>query len=826
MRFGLIGQALATDPDKVTALGFPDERVQYVHIFKRLPEGCYAHDPTRALSIVRQSDFPLFTMHIRTHIAITALAVPIFLAACSPEAHTQGSYSAASLETETPTAPDCPEHDSAASELPLQQELARDIRTILTGEKSPVQQEALVQAASIAPGQMSDALREVLVDAAAFVAYLPGRDRTGDTRLDSLTHLLVCALQPHFSQEELAADILSIISFDEQGHYLPGNRARQTTAAWLAIHIPPGEMGEELQRAVIRGMLSISSDNYPMYTAWYLLSEALLKQRAEYSDADLAAEIRTIQAGEKDIYAPLAAIHAAGRWGNPGFGYVSDPENIGPESRVAMIETLTYLNEKVNERDWLLERLEAVGDEEGKKAPEISHQDQGRSRVLHRMLAHAVSSLETPEAIEALVNAGELHLSFIHFGNRSVVPIVDVLSGERLYTGQAMARLASLTDIVRSSKWERIEPLSPDNRDLIVRTARRLLGREGLKDFQGLPVRGVLSSAVYLALELDEPDLIHVVETLASNREEVIARGVPHAEVEYFQQDIKETQQARQRSKEILDTFREPELPQDELVAAIRAIMEGEEGDAQFKAPLQVSRMEPERIGDSLRATLIKIFLYKYEAAMQQKQAGADFDLYTGNYEVIMLRLGEAISQLRDPSLIKFFVHLGQYGICGNEAGGFENPNGIFRRFPDTSAVLLAEAISTPTTSLKKMYDGLALLSELAVSHKMGRLHFSHESRALLIATGRHFPEGGFLSSLPMQDTTGVYPFSRSHVLREAIVFAVALDAPDLIEIVEALATDPDKVTALGVPDEEVKDIQETARRLLRARPYEGIFDC
>ena len=425
------------------------------------------------------------TMHIRPYIAITALAAPVFLATCSLEAYAQDAYSTTSSETEAIAAPDCPEHDPSASELPPQEELARDIHTIVTGEKSLVQQEALAQAARIAPGQMSDALREVLVDAAAFAAYLPDQDSTADAHQDSLSRLLACALQPHFFQEELTADILSIIFFDEQGHYLPGNRARQTTAAWLAMHIPPGEMEEALQRAVVRGMLGISSENYPMYTTWYLLSEALSKQYAGYSDVDLAAKIRAVQEGKKDIYAPLATIHGAGRWVHPGFGGIGDPENIGPEARIAMIETLVWLNEKINERAWLLERLEAAGDKEGKKALEASDRDQWRSRrIFHSMLTDAVKSLETPESIEVLANAGEFHVVFRRFGNRSVVPIVDVLSGERLYTRQAQARLASLTDIVRYTPlMEGTEPLSPENRDLIVRTARRFLDREGVERF-------------------------------------------------------------------------------------------------------------------------------------------------------------------------------------------------------------------------------------------------------------------------------------------------------------------------------------------------------
>ena len=219
-------------------------------------------------------------MHLQTRIAITALAAPVFLATCSLEAYAQDAYSAASPETETSAAQDCPEHDPDASTLPPQEELARDIRTIVTGVKSPVQQEALAQAARIAPGQMSDALREVLVDATAFVnSLLPVRRETDDARPDSLSRLLACALQPHFSQDELTADILSITrSHEENDRLEPVRWARQETAAWLAMHIPPGEIEEKLRHAVVEGVAGISGENYSMYTTRQLLFETLINQ--------------------------------------------------------------------------------------------------------------------------------------------------------------------------------------------------------------------------------------------------------------------------------------------------------------------------------------------------------------------------------------------------------------------------------------------------------------------------------------------------------------------------------------------------------------------
>lgn len=160
-------------------------------------------------------------MHLRTRIAITALAAPILLTACASEVQ--------------------PDPDSSVPALPSQEELAGDIRTIVTGVKSPIQQEALAQAARIAPGQMSDSLREVLVDAAAFVAYLPEQDSTGNARQGSLSRLLACALQPHFPETEMVAAILSVAHRSDSIHV---RFATQQAAAYLAMHIPPVEMGE------------------------------------------------------------------------------------------------------------------------------------------------------------------------------------------------------------------------------------------------------------------------------------------------------------------------------------------------------------------------------------------------------------------------------------------------------------------------------------------------------------------------------------------------------------------------------------------------------
>lgn len=537
----------------------------------------------------------LFNMPIRAYIAVAGLILTIAVGACASEAPTPepesetGSEASAALACPTPV---------SATTLPPQQDLARNIRTVLTGVKSPVQQEALVQAGKIAPGHMSDALREVLVDAAAFVSYLDRWDDIGDPRLDSLAHFLICALQPHFSQEELAADILSIArSQEEESRLEPVRQARQKTAAWLAMHLPVGDMGDDLRRAVIKVQeYLLYSDFYPMYTAEVFLSEALFRQYAGYSEEDFAAEI-------------ARGVPAA------------DVEKIRQIVQIRM------------------QRQAAQEAQDASSEPEVMHSPQ----------------------------------------------------------------------------------------------------------------------ANYLPQELAG-------------------------------------------------------LSQEELVARIRAIMEGEEGDSQFTALRQVLHIEPGQIGDSLRMVLTEAFSYKYEEIMQQKEADQDFYSNAGNPRNIMHPLEQAIGQLQDPGFIEFIVRMGRYGICG-----YDPPAWILQDFPDTSVALFVEAMTSPTTPPQEKISALELLSELVVSWKTGRstlgyrggaFRLSEESRALLIAAARRFMEG---------DVSFFYI---------GIDLTVALDDPGLIETLEALATGPGKLMALGFSAEQAASVRQDVKSALSRRPHMGYTDC
>ncbi len=518
-------------------------------------------------------------MLVRTYSVIAGLMLAVLAGACGGGGHTQEvdpreGELADALASPTPV----------LSSRPSQQALTQEIRTIPTGVKSPAQREALVQASTLLPGEMNDALREALVDAAAFVSDLA--NRPGDPRLDSLAQLLIRALQPHFSQEELAADILSIArTWEEERRLEPVRRARQKTSAWLAMHLPAGDMGDDLRRAVIKGEeMLVNGDWYSMSVAGAFLSNALFKQYGGYSEADFAAEI---------------------------------------------------------------------------------------------------------------------------------------------------------------------------------------------------------------------------------------ARGIPADEVAYVRRRVESTRQWKEAAESSDAPFREedyslPEIAersQEELITEVQAIIEGEEGERQFAALQQIRRMEPGQIGDSLRAVLTEVFLYKYEETMQRKEKYQNF-----YYEDIMYPLEEAIGQLQDPDFIEFIVRMGRYGVCGNDP-----PRWVLPQFPDTTVALLVQAMVRPTTPPWDMDNALELLSELVVSWKTGRSSFgyregafalSEESRGLLIDAARGFLEGD------------------ASFFDMGVDLAVTLDDPGLIDILEVLAADQAKLTALGFSAEQAASEQEDIKRALLWRPHMGIQDC
>ncbi len=487
-------------------------------------------------------------MHLRPHIVITALAALIFWAACASEVQT-------------------PDSDPSASALPPQEELARNIRTIVTGVKSPVQQEALAQAARIAPGHMNDALREVLVDAAAFVAYLD--DKADDTRLDSLNLLLVHALQPHFSKAEMAAAILSIANRSDSIHV---RFATRQAAAWLATHIPSGEMKSNLRHAVVKGMADIGSENYIMYTTRKLLLEALINQTPGglealasnpeeavgpgVLDASRMSYLKSIVREESMIRAQAAYIIpspiptfdglvsaiqaiAEGKKGNrqqEAARYVrriaeTDPTQIGDTLRTAIIRAFRYLHIEAQQKE------ETVWEK--------------RYSPLRYPLGAALDQLKDPDIVEMFVEmeaygtcGSGRQFIFYEFPDQSAPLLTEAIFRSTTRPEKMFDGLHVLTNMIAGYKSGRLR-LTQENRALLSAASRRFLEgdllpslpiSEGIDSFNR---ETILYPALLFAVTLDEPELIDIVQELATNPDKVIALGIPDERVKYVQEDSK-----------------------------------------------------------------------------------------------------------------------------------------------------------------------------------------------------------------------------------------------------------------------------------------------
>ena len=508
---------------------------------------------------------------MRAYITIAAFAATTLLAACSPEAPAQEPNGASSSETgvsaamdrqkHDPAPPGCPEHNLAAPTSSSLEILTHDIRTIVTGVKSPAQQEALAQAARLAPGHMNDALRTMLVDAAAFVNYLQvrnARSERADARLDSFSRLLLCALQPHFSQEELTADILSINARDEQGHFLLDNQARPETAAWLAMHIPPEEMEEKLQQAAMKGIANISNEWYPMYTTRTFLLETLIHQTPGGLDT-LAANLEgTLRPGILDDH----EMGALKRFVQQELHFRSQPPYIPsplpePETTsfsqdelLAAIQAIPkgHMEERQRQAVEQVQNMAAtdptqIGDTLRKAvleayfhmymekpspyAPGVNAWYELRYALRRTMVtvgnAETVKRFVELEAYETECGVSDSEYLFKKFPDQSIPWIIESISRPEIQPKKKTDALEMLTAIVIDYKQGLLD-MSHDSRNLLIDMTRRFLEEDG--------------TGIWLAVVLDDPGLIAFLEDLATNPNKVAALGIPQEDIQRMQEYI------------------------------------------------------------------------------------------------------------------------------------------------------------------------------------------------------------------------------------------------------------------------------------------------
>lgn len=180
-----------------------------------------------------------------------------------------------------------------------------------------------------------------------------------------------------------------------------------------------------------------------------------------------------------------------------------DAENRSSELRTALIT--------------LLERLNAVKAEARSRGVAVETLENPETIWY---VAHLVAQLQDPRAIPALSKfpSVEAARALAAFGERAVPELVGVVASPTSHYTQVENGLLALRFIVEASA---ARPLSDGAlRQIREAAEQRLTGEQYFTP---------LWSAIDLAIALDDPQLRQIVEALASDRGEVIARGITAA---------------------------------------------------------------------------------------------------------------------------------------------------------------------------------------------------------------------------------------------------------------------------------------------------------
>lgn len=179
------------------------------------------------------------------------------------------------------------------------------------------------------------------------------------------------------------------------------------------------------------------------------------------------------------------------------------PQNAGPELRAALITLLDRNNRLVIQA---VKRDEAV---ETLVNPEF---------VAH--VAHVVSQLEDPNAIPALAGALGTGSTLVRdaladFGERAAADVLRVVTALARSDDAVNDGLTTLRFMVEGA---RTRPLSAGTLDAIRRAAKqRLTGKQYFT---------TVWQAIDLAVTLQDAELRRTVQSLATDRNEVVARGI------------------------------------------------------------------------------------------------------------------------------------------------------------------------------------------------------------------------------------------------------------------------------------------------------------
>ena len=750
-------------------------------------------------------------------------------------------------------------------DVPPQDSLAAVIRTVRAGEDEARLAEAVAAAARIPPEQVGDELQDAMERALALTIA------SEDSVLGGLGAVLEEALGAIWSQADLAAAMREIAA--EMG----GGATRHRIAARLALRIEAGQAGQELLAAMAGAVASVSWGQYDMHSARDEMAAAWVKH---HSADELAGFIRSI-AGGAERPEQAAAVHVVfyGRLDRyrPYFRHpppgVDSTGVTDPELRAALVEALAYRNDIAKRRARERNRLEAIGDQAGLDS--LRRAQYGRPfgiHYLHDNLAWAVSAMRDPATI-GLLAAAPVDVSLEPFGEAAVSPILAVLADATADRDHAVRLLTQLTWIVKRHE------LTTGSRGAVTEAVQGFLDGETLRAMQITDPRGnVLSSAVDLAVALDDSVSLAMIRGIASDPAEAVRAGVAPGNANRLVSEVR---------RKI--GWTPPARSQAEITAELRTVTRSAgETLAQIEAATLAARIDPGLLSDTLRAVMIEAWdhasraadgddWYRVESALEDGlRAGftpstalaAIRAIPAGRYGAEQVLAVEFVGRLREDAgedlrlaAIAALEHLN--GVPVDEqpfptspvvslqhrlvytVGGLEDPRSIpalarsgwgftckthmvqvgSREVARETLVAVAReilaAIAEPGAPPRRVSAGLSDLAVMLMGNDLTR-DIPDDLVDEIVAAARGYLDGTSMGGFA---TAGSHP--RRWVVRSAILLAAVADEPGLVALAEGLAADPEAVAALGFTDpESVETIRDEARSTLARRPILALTDC
>ncbi len=731
---------------------------------------------------------------------------------------------------------------------PRQDSLAAAIREIRVGGATAGQLEAVKAAARIAPDQLETELQDAMVHLLALTI------QSGDSTLVQIGTILEGALAEVYSQNDLAAIMREIPA--QMGQPI----ARQTVAARLVSRLEVGEPGAGLLTAMAEAFTSIWQDHYPMHP---VRDEVMMAWASHHSAEEFAAFIRSISTGAERTEQAAAAIvlNYGPHWEEPPAG-VDSTGVTHPEVRAALIEALTYLNQAETRRELERRRAEALGDRaalDSLQAGDRRRREAGYGRYnLPVALSGAIAGFEDPATVRLLAEVrGFDYLSVASFGEAAVAPVIEVLM-------DPVADQRRTTRLVRDLSWiVRREELSQESREAVAAAIHGFLSGEAQRSMQITDrYGGILADATDVAVALNDPVSRQSLRRLASDPAEVIRAGVSPEYADAFVADLRDK----------VDWTPEPR-PQSQLAAELRTIPASRrESLAQIEAASLASRIDPALLADDLRAAMVEAWDHARQAGRRDGWYRVSAELrkgllatYTPATAVAAIRtvtadeygpeqllaveyagslredaddalrratldalervnatlvdpvspiqwsLFYAVSGFQDPDGLPALVRTGMGLVCNSHLIG---------SFPVRSAREVLDAISEPGASAWVIAAGLGDLASLQITNQHTGM-LPEDVVTAMAATARAILSGDALE--PFR-ASGSAP--RVRAVNSAILLAAALDDPELVALVEALAADPAAVAALGIADEHIESMRTRALERLAARPISMLGDC